>query len=58
MSLPCQIVFSIYNSLSKLQANHTLKSPHLSLNLSLKLETHHILTLNLTHLTYKHEHSR
>ena len=58
MIAPCQL----YSQFTTLSVNFTLaifsKLPHLSLNLSLKLETHHILTLNLTHLTYKHKRFR
>ena len=48
MIAPCPL----YSQFTTLSVNFKLtilsKSPHLSLNLSLKLETHHILTLSLT----------
>ena len=55
------VPWQLYSQFIILSVNFKLtipsKSPHLSLNLNLKLETHHFLTLNLTHLTYKHKHS-
>ena len=53
MIVPCQL----HSQFTTLSVNFKVaipsKSPQNHLNFSLKLETHHLLTLNLTHLTYK-----